>query len=496
MKIITKEKIEKIKKEGVVSLVFNVDKQIRKKSLFDSFSFRYLVALTTSVFLVLLRVLLNDAIGSEYPFLFAPFAIIISALVGGFFPGIFSTLMTGVLVGYFYFSFNLTNLEGVDLTRSLIFGIEGILISSIVSAVKKSRDLIYNEKEWFRVALSSIGDGVIATNKEGRIIFINKIAKGITGWGEEANNNLLKKVFKIVDNSGKIINPIYQEIIDTGTSLESEKTTNLIRKKGNKVPIDTNIAPIWGAENEMLGSVIVFRDASEKKALEEKKKQFMKTVHHELKTPLSSLKANLQILDNILKEEKNENGKIYLKKVSSYTKRLQNLIETLLTYSKIEEKRLNLSKTFFNIDFLVEETVKDVSKMSSNRRAIKIKGKTNQIINADKEKVEQVLINFLSNAIKFSPNKQKIIVNLQRKNGSVIVGVKDYGIGISKDKQKLIFNRYSRLEDRNFSGFGIGLHVAKKIMEMHNGKIWMESETNKGSSFYFSLPVKESYKKE
>ena len=231
---------------------------------------------------------------------------------------------------------------------------------------------------------------------------------------------------------------------------------------------------------------IVFNDLMSQILESQKRKdEFIGIASHELKTPLTSIKAYLQVIDSI---ENLQPQKQYVQKALDNVNKLQQLIYDLLDVSKIQSGQLHLNITSFDMDQLIDETIASFQMVSTSHKIIRTGGSLNQVISADRQRIEQVLMNLLSNAIKYSPGKDKVIVHTERNNGKLVIKVEDFGAGIEKGEHDRIFERFYRTKNNSIliSGFGLGLYICRDIMKRHNGKIWVESEAGH-TSFYFSL---------
>ncbi len=224
--------------------------------------------------------------------------------------------------------------------------------------------------------------------------------------------------------------------------------------------------------------------------LERQKDDFIAVASHELKTPLTSVKAYTHLLKSRAQKANDAESLRYVEKVNNQLDKMITLINDLLDITKIDSGRLRLNNEYFSMKDLVEEAVAD-EKENSNRKII-AKTQNSKDIYGDKERILQVLHNFLTNAIKYSPSDKKIIVSMKANNKQVTVCVQDFGIGISKENQETIFQRFYREGgemESTFPGMGIGLYISSEIVMRHNGRIWVESKKGKGSKFYFSLPL-------
>ncbi|MEP6584017.1 MAG: ATP-binding protein [Ginsengibacter sp.] len=218
-----------------------------------------------------------------------------------------------------------------------------------------------------------------------------------------------------------------------------------------------------------------------------KKDEFIGIASHELKTPLTSIKGYLQVLEGI---ENNEPNKQYIKKTLDSVNRLQQLIFDLLDVSKIQSGQLHLNISSFDINVLIEETIASFQVISPNHTITRKGSTVNLMVNADRQRIEQVLVNLLSNAVKYSPSASEVYVSTEQQGNEYIIRVVDFGIGVEKEEQSRIFDRFYRAKDNSIliSGFGLGLYICKDIMTRHNGKIWIESEGT-GSVFNVLLPI-------
>jgi PAS domain S-box-containing protein len=226
----------------------------------------------------------------------------------------------------------------------------------------------------------------------------------------------------------------------------------------------------------------------EVKALNDKKDEFIGLASHELKTPLTSISGYLQIINRLKSDAESQK---FIDKTIHQVKKLTSLVSDLLDVSKIEAGKLQLGIEQFDIKPVVDGAI-ELIKHSNNNYNISLQTSIDSlIISGDPHRIEQVLINLLTNAIKYSPGKDKVEVYLNTKGNKVMIGVKDYGVGIAADNLKQIFSRFYRVEgaNPNISGLGIGLYLSHEIISRHKGKLWAESELGKGSTFWISLPL-------
>jgi PAS domain S-box-containing protein len=251
----------------------------------------------------------------------------------------------------------------------------------------------------------------------------------------------------------------------------------------------SHITAVKNNKGEIIQWIGTATDIHEQKIKEQKKDEFLSIASHELKTPLTSVKAYLQLLETTLKKE-DEKANIYTKKAILSVDRLKDLIGELLDVSKIQNGKLHLNISSFDFNEMLDGAIEDIQYNSPKHTIIKT-GKIDEPVEGDRERLQQVIINLLSNAVKYSPDSKEIFIKTSLENNQVSVSVKDNGIGISENNYSKIFERYYRVEgqDIHFQGLGIGLFISMDIIQRHKGKLWVNSEPGKGSTFYFTIPV-------
>ncbi|TCD03013.1 hybrid sensor histidine kinase/response regulator [Pedobacter psychroterrae] len=223
---------------------------------------------------------------------------------------------------------------------------------------------------------------------------------------------------------------------------------------------------------------------------ERKKDEFISIASHELKTPLTSVKGYMQLLERSIDKGDTETLKKHLGKAQVQLEKLHDLIADLLDISKIESGKLKFNKRYFYIDELLDSVI-DIIHQSSPEFKIIRNGTVAREVYADEMRIEQVVINFLTNAIKYSPGTSEIHINLNNKGDKVYLGVKDFGIGIAPEQQKCVFDKFYRVEETaiHFQGLGIGLYISAEIIRRHGGEVGVKSKLDEGSEFYFLLPA-------
>lgn len=239
-----------------------------------------------------------------------------------------------------------------------------------------------------------------------------------------------------------------------------------------------------GNAKKLLGTVM---DITALKQIQQQKDDFISIASHELKTPLTSLKASLQLLDR-MKANPTTLFPRLIEQSNKSMEKISELVEELLNVTRINEGKVMLNKKKFNFAHIVDECCSHVIHLGTHE--LVVEGEKNLEITADENRIQQVVINFINNAIKYAPKSRQIFLTIEKDMYSVKVSVRDTGPGIPAEKLPYLFERYYRVDPNGIqaSGLGLGLYISADIIERHGGKIGVESEEGKGSTFWFTLP--------
>ncbi|KQN34513.1 histidine kinase [Pedobacter sp. Leaf41] len=229
-----------------------------------------------------------------------------------------------------------------------------------------------------------------------------------------------------------------------------------------------------------------------RKQAEQKKDEFISIASHELKTPLTSVKGYIQLLQRSLNKDNKEIAQNHLEKASIQLEKLNELIVDLLDISKIESGKMKFNMQSFCADNMVNNAIEMLQQSNPDFKITKL-GQTSENIFGDEMRLEQVVINFITNAIKYAPGTNQVNVTINIKDGKLYLAVKDFGIGISSEQQEKIFDKFYRVEENShrFNGLGIGLYICAEIIKRHGGTIGVNSVPDEGSEFYFIIPTTE-----
>src|SRR5690242_5708728 len=360
--------------------------------------------------------------------------------------------------------------------------------TDITERIRIEQELKASEAR-FRMFADSMPQIVWAADPEGNLTYINKAFYIYSGLSPDAEN-LGEKWLDIIhpDEREETVRN-WEASMRSGTEFTIEHRFQ--SKNGEYRWQLTRGVPIYDEQGNVETWVATSTDIQEIKELDQQKDHFISIASHELKTPITSIKGYVQILESIYKESEDAFLKKSLSAVDKQIVKLTNLISDLLDLSKLKLGNLHLVKESFNLNELVEEVVEEMRLVKQDFTIQVNLGKDAHVF-ADRERISQVLVNFLTNAIKYSPKNKLVEVRSIVDESYFTVFVKDKGIGINKQSQEKVFERFYRVEGTNektYPGFGIGLFICSEIIERHNGKIGVDSVPGEGSEFYFSLPI-------
>ncbi|WP_231424638.1 PAS domain-containing protein [Pedobacter sp. Leaf250] len=249
--------------------------------------------------------------------------------------------------------------------------------------------------------------------------------------------------------------------------------------------------PLKDAEGKIVKWYGTNNDVHHQKELEKQKDNFLGIASHELKTPVTSLKAYAQVMESMFKRSGDFKNADLLGKMNKQVDRLTNLISDLLDVTKINSGRLQFNNAEFDFNEMVEEVIEDVQR-TSFKHIIKKELNFNKTIYGDRDRICQVVTNLLTNAVKYSPEANEVVIYTEDAHDIVKVCVQDYGIGISPDLQDHVFEQFYRVSgnrEHTFPGLGLGLYISSEIVKRLGGKIWVNSVQGKGSTFGFTIPI-------
>ncbi len=394
--------------------------------------------------------------------------------------------------------------DGTEITVSLTISPIKDELGEIIGASKIVRDVTEKKHSEARQALlaaivSSSEDAIIGITLDGYIASWNKGAEKMFGYSEL--EVLGKNISLLIPESRKAEEDIILGKIKNGETVNHFETVRQAKDK-HQIPISLTVSAIKDVTGKIVGASKIARDISERVLMEQQlqeyndrlerlnssKDEFIGMASHELKTPLTSITGYLQLLNRNLEGKQNL---YFLNKAINQVTKLTSLVADLLDISKIEAGKLHLRYSDFNIVDLMTDCIETVEQMYPSHTVIFDTQIPAIPVVADKLRIEQVILNLLTNAVKYSPHSHEVIVSQLVEENTVKFSIRDFGIGIENSQLSQIFTRFYRVEGLapTLSGLGIGLFISKEIIERHHGKLYAESEPGKGSIFYFELPL-------
>ena len=326
--------------------------------------------------------------------------------------------------------------------------------------------------------MTSAAEGIITLTPEGRGVFVNPSAARMLGYEPaELEGQMLFDL-------------IVEGEIRSGES-DAVGDEHFRRKDGTTFPVIFSSTPIRLDSGETSGIVVTFTDITERRHVERIKDEFVSVVGHELRTPLTSIRGSLGLMAGGVFGELDEHGKRMLDIAVSNTDRLVRLINDILDIDRIEAGRVTMHKVRCRSDELVAQAIESI-RGQADTAGVRLLGNADPVVlRADPDRVLQTLTNLISNAVKFSPRGEEVRITAHAVGDAVLFSVGDRGRGVPPDRRDAIFERFGQVDasdSRERGGFGLGLPIARSIVEQHGGRIWVDSEPGHGSTFWFTLP--------
>jgi signal transduction histidine kinase len=348
---------------------------------------------------------------------------------------------------------------------------------------KKVEDELQERARELHSILESIPQIAFTTGADGKIEFVNE------QWLLYSPS---KNEFPYTHPDDTDLGGEWEKTVASGKALEMEVRVRRLDRDEYRFHL---LRAIPVREGDSISKWVgTFTDIEDQKQAVKKKDEFISIASHELKTPLTTIKAYVQLLDRAIGEE--DPTKLYVDRALVQIKKLDNLIVDLLDLSKIESGKLKFNKKLFRFESVLSNAVEMIRQTYPEYRVVRT-GNADIQLYGDEVRIEQVIINYLTNAVKYSPDNKEIHIETTvlpdgRLSGRLLVRVRDFGIGIRAEHQSNIFNKFYRVEEsaNRFQGLGIGLYICAEIIRRHEGEYGVESEPGQGSVFYFSVPVR------
>lgn len=351
-------------------------------------------------------------------------------------------------------------------------------------------DKIIKGKKRIEALINNMHDPVIGIDENNKVLFANEEALKISGIKIE---NFIDKQIQDIAVSNDLIRDLIKDLIDPSLLKTTEKSIKIFadgkESYFEKEIIDINIIPTGEQNAQLIGHVIMLKNITLFKELDLAKTNFISTVSHEFKTPISSIKMSLQLLENVRIGHLNNEQKQLIESIKEDSNRLLKITGELLNLTQIESGNIQLSIKATEAKEIIQYAI-NATRTQAEQKNIKIELSIPEIlpkVQADSEKTTWVLINLISNAIRYSYENSTIALSILQKENKIWFLVKDTGIGISEKYKNKVFERYFRVPGTQKEGTGLGLAISKEFIEAQGGQIQVDSNLGMGSTFYFTL---------
>ncbi|WP_088036664.1 cell wall metabolism sensor histidine kinase WalK [Evansella clarkii] len=357
-----------------------------------------------------------------------------------------------------------------------------IAFNNLTSKLQEANATTEGEKRKLSSVLTHMTDGVVATDKFGRIILMNKRAEEMLERKQE--DVLTTEITKILNlDKFMTLDDLYE--ISDPILLDFDN-------EDEEIILEAHFSVIERENGDKNGLIAVLHDVTEQEKIEEERRNFVANVSHELRTPLTSMKSYLEALaEGALNDP--EIAPRFINVTQNETERMIRLVNDLLQLSKMDNKDYQMNMDTVDLTSFTEQIIERFE-MSTKNASINFKKKLpgrEVAVYGDRDKLTQLMDNIISNAVKYSPEGGVITCTVKEEKQRVVVSIKDEGVGIPKENLQHVFDRFYRVDKaraRNLGGTGLGLAIAKEIVHAHGGSIWVSSEWGKGTTFSFSLP--------
>jgi PAS domain S-box-containing protein len=450
---------------------------------------RYGFTIIMLAFITLLKLQYFFYIGDKTPFLLYFGVVIIATGFGGIGPGILATIFSALLSSYFFIqpveTFHFTK---PDIVQLFAFVLECLLLIALSGAVTRASNRVRKTAERFHALVENSADGIAVADDSGKLLYVSPSVKKALGYSVKESRKM-DVWSKLHPEEMDDLQKFYEDVLHS-KGVSKSILHRYLHKNGKWVWVESTITNLL-YDPSVKGIVCNFKNVTERIVLEKQKEDFVGIATHELKTPVTSIKAYAQILSRRFDKEGNTAAAKMIEKMDGQLNKLIALIGDLLDVTKIEAGRLQLHEEFYDFNELIKEVAEELQRTTDKHKII-MQLDPVQKIYGDKERIGQVFTNLISNAIKYSPAACDIIVRSSVKNDKVTICVEDCGVGIAKDHQAKVFERFYRVSGPSgdsFPGLGLGLYISQEIIKRQGGHIWVESELGKGSTFCFTLPL-------
>jgi two-component system CheB/CheR fusion protein len=371
--------------------------------------------------------------------------------------------------------------EAVELTREYT--------NEIISELDVTNEELTITRDYADAIIRTVRGPLLVLNKDLRIISANE--SFYNAFKVAPNDTEKRLLYDLGNRQWNIpkLRVLLEEILPEKNTIEDFVVEHDFTDIGQKTML-LNARTLQQGPDKTSLILLAIEDITERSQLEQQKDEFVSIASHELKTPITSVKAYTQILGRRFRKAGDMESVELIGKMDSQLDKLTDLIGDLLDVTKIEAGRIQFHESYFDFNELVEDTVEELQRTTEKHHIMK-KLQPSRTVYGDHDRLGQVLTNYMTNAIKYSPHADTIIVSTVVDKDNVTLSVQDFGVGLSPEDKAKVFERFYRVggsDQATYPGLGLGLYIASDIINRHRGMVWVESKITKGSTFCFSLP--------
>jgi PAS domain S-box-containing protein len=371
---------------------------------------------------------------------------------------------------------------------------------------------LQNEKQKADIIINSIDDGVILIDASNVIHVFNPGAVTMTGWAQNEVIGLdFRSILKLMDDKGVILKDIdhpLHKVLLSGKAYR-DNTAIIVQKDGKALSVDISVSPLIGPDSQVTGAVAILRNVQEQRREDKQRADFISTASHEMRTPVAAIEGYLALALNEKVANIDAKARSYLEKAHSSTQHLGKLFQDLLTSARAEDGRLSSHPVVVEMNDFVEKLVDDLrfsaekkglliellmgSQQRKDARSVDVSERVIKpllYVHVDPDRIREVITNLFDNAVKYTETG-RVSIGITGDTQVVQFHISDTGPGIPKEDQSHLFQKFYRVDNsatRTIGGTGLGLYICRKIVDLYNGRIWVESDLGKGSTFYINLP--------
>ncbi len=463
------------------------------------------------LFLTILVVFVLEFFPQSYIFIPNPLAVlqllvVYSALIGGMEVGFESAAVIWLYLTirlstpghlFYYTSDNLERLIVASLTLPGITILSGIL--------KKRSDLLFEEKlklnnsqsltkelqnstrQYQLLFEKNPNPAYVLDQRTMKFIEVNDATVSFYGYSREDFKNMKLTQLRLKEDLPAMMDFYKQEVATGNKDAIKSRVWRHKKKNGQIVFVEVSWSPITFRNRKAF--LVLIRDVTEHKRLDDLKSQFLSVASHEIKTPLTTAKLLTQGLMMRLSSRTDHVKEARdLQMIDNELSRLTRMVNDVTDISRIETGKMTLRLEEGDLGFLIRDVIKKMQLLHPNHRIVTSRLQQIKVV-CDADRIEQVLINLINNAVRHSNPGAKVNISMKKAAGKAVVEVNDQGVGIPAEKLPFIFDRFYQGNNTDNGGFGLGLYISQEIIRRHHGRIWVKSEVGKGSTFYFTLPL-------